>query len=183
MEARYMKFRPRRVNVRTGCEGTTMTFRCHGRTDDDNPFPLANRYFIKFRVRGTEEWEIAEPEEINFTVRPAGLQGGTIYEVVSVSTLTDDLGEESARTESAPFIRLTAEAPIPRTAEDASSKPFLNKFANSTTTNTENVDPSVKPWQDDPYREPTLTPAHHWTQRLPVSSSKPFELYLIPRIE
>ncbi len=154
IEAQYMKFRHRRVNARTDGEGTAVTFRCHVRTDADNPFPLANQYFIKLRVRGTEEWEIAEPAEINFTVRSDGLHTGTMYEVISVSALDNDLGEEIARTESFPHLHLTPEAPIQNPAGhlESASQP------NFTTKTKKPEDLSINPCQDDLLPEPGSIP-------------------------
>ncbi len=138
----YMKFRDMRVKSTADDKAVPETFMGRGWADG-SPLPPANRYFIKYRVRGGKEWEIAEPAEINFTVRTDGLRNGTMYEVVAVSALDDDLGKEVARAESFPHLHLTPGTPIQNThPEDAAPANFLGKTKNP-------EDPTINPCLDD----------------------------------
>lgn len=101
-----------------------------GEFDEEEKAPIGDEHYIKYRVKGADAWERADPEEVlisfqlevkgggrrgmlkgNFTVKLDGLWPGTTYEVVSVSVVTDEEGSPLEESASEPFYVTTAGEP------------------------------------------------------------------------
>lgn len=79
-----------------------------GTFDEDDPKPIGDDHYIKYRVKGADAWEREDPEEGNFTLRIANLDPGTTYEMVSVSVTEDEEGKPLEESTSEPFYITTA---------------------------------------------------------------------------
>jgi hypothetical protein len=60
--------------------------------DEQQPKPIGNTYYIKYRPVGDDQWETEHPIADNFTVKLDQLTPGTKYEVVAVSVMHDEEG-------------------------------------------------------------------------------------------
>ncbi|KRX49451.1 Neuroglian [Trichinella murrelli] len=63
-----------------------------GSYDAANPTPVGDKFFFKYRMKGTDQWEEAFPDGNNFSVTLDDLYPGTVYEVKSVSVVETEQG-------------------------------------------------------------------------------------------